>query len=88
MANQLTSDHFSLDLIENPDDEQQPLTLVTLRYVHFIHTPLLLLPAEVRNLRELLNQWDEQGDRAKDALPQDGIAEHCCPHPGLLEPCL
>jgi hypothetical protein len=66
----MNSGCFTCALLEADPEIGEPLTVLTLRRVHFPHTPVILTASEVRELRALLNRWDET-----NATPDRRVAE-------------
>lgn len=48
---------FTCALLEADPEIGEPLTVLTLRRVHFPHTPVILTASETRELQALLNRW-------------------------------
>lgn len=50
---------FLLIKCEGDPDLSQPLTIITLKRTYYPQSPLILVAAEVGELRRLLDNWDE-----------------------------
>lgn len=65
MQQTMNSRCFTCSLLEKDPDLGECLTVITLRRVHFPHTPVILTASEVQELRALLQRWPEQGHPTK-----------------------
>ena len=77
MSHTMNSRCFTCTLMDKDPDLGEYLTRITLRRVHFAHTPLILTASEIDELRGLLVRWPahglpaEAGQEADDAAAND-----------------
>lgn len=68
------SSHFSCGLLPSTKPNQPPYTILICKAISFPALPLVLTAAELRQLRDLLNVWDETGGQDQpqaERLPLD-----------------
>ncbi len=56
----MSTRYFTCKFYPANQDLGQPLTIITPRQTSFLQMSVTLTAAEVRALRELLNDWDEE----------------------------
>ncbi len=57
MQQKMNSRCFTCTLLEKDPDLGQPVTKLTLRRVHFPHTPVILTQNEMAALQSLIHRW-------------------------------
>lgn len=57
MSQTMNSRRFTCALLEKDPDLEETVTVLTLRRVHFPHTPVILTNKELAELLSLLQRW-------------------------------
>ena len=74
MHQTMNSRCFTCSLLEKDPDLGECLTVITLRRVHFPHTPVILTSSEVTELRSLLARWPVNGPPSQAKAKEDDNA--------------
>lgn len=74
MQQTMNSRCFTCSLLEKDPDLGECLTVITLRRVHFPHTPIILTSSEVEELRSLLARWPANGSPTQTKAKEDDDA--------------
>lgn len=79
LTHQSTSERFTFELLDHTG--LGPLTTITFGLVEFVHLPVILTTAELFELLNLINDWDENADQAGRVVTRRFSCD-LCPSPG------
>ena len=74
MQQKMNSRCFTCSLLEKDPDLGECLTVITLRRVNFLHTPVILTSSEVGELQSLLAHWSADGAPTQAGQKEDDDA--------------